>query len=96
LRELEDQKAYLEEKLELLSLQKTRNEQEVSRLKANNIELKELRSNIKRQLVNFLNVVNDWQNFRDGIINESNVWEQTAQTVQTVQIIDNTHNSGQH
>mmetsp|Transcript_16447 Transcript_16447/g.31171 ORF Transcript_16447/g.31171 Transcript_16447/m.31171 type:complete len:123 (-) Transcript_16447:3774-4142(-) len=81
LKELEDQKVYLEEKLEFLSLKKTRNEKEISRLKADNIELKEMRSNIKRQLISFMDVVNDWQKFRDGIVKESNVWEQTAQTI---------------
>lgn len=81
LKELQDQKAYLEEKLEFLTLQKIRNEQEITRLNSSNIELRELRSNIKRQLIKFVNVVNDWQTFRDGIIKESNVWEQKAEKI---------------
>jgi hypothetical protein len=81
LKELQDQKAYLEEKLEFLTLQKKRNEQEITRLNSSNTELRELRSSIKRQLIKFVNVVNDWQRFRDGIVKESNVWEQKAEKI---------------
>lgn len=81
LKELLDQNAYLKEKLEFLNMQKTRNEQEIDRLRVTNVELKNLKANIHKQITSFLSVVEDWKKFREGVVNESCLWEQTSDTI---------------
>ena len=75
LNELQDQNNYLLERLQLLKVQKTRNENEIKKLTKKNVELQKLRDDMRRQIFTMMKAAKDWDNFRTELTYERYAWD---------------------
>lgn len=78
LKELKDQNEYLKQKLDFLKLHESRNAKECERLVKSNAELKKVRDDMKGQIKNILNTLDEWNMFRNEVLSiESKVRSKT-------------------
>ena len=79
LKELKDQNEYLKQKLDFLKLHESRNAKECERLVKSNAELKKVRDDMKAQMKNILNTLDEWNIFQSEVLSiESNVRSKTS------------------
>ncbi len=78
-RELKDQNQYLMEKVQFLKMQKTRNEKEIDRMDAKQMELKKMHDMYSKQLGHIENLIGEWEEFHTALMDASGVWAEAAE-----------------
>ena len=79
--ELKDQNQYLVEKVQFLRLQKLRNESEIVRMDAKQIELRKIHDMYAKQLAHIESLIDEWQEFHTKLIRASEEWSEQSMKI---------------
>ena len=79
--ELKDQNQYLVEKVQFLKLQKSRNESEIVRMDAKQVELRKIHKMCAEQLAHIESLITEWQEFHTKLIRTSEEWSEQTRKI---------------